>query len=132
VNAGHRLIVPAVLALGIAVASPLFWLWRDDGGAVDFAWTVGLALWLVMPFGLLLLFRTLGFSDVGTVVTAVVVAALTVLGYVAIESSESSTAGIALLFFPIYFAIVVLGALLIDLGVRHAVRRFANRKAKPS
>jgi hypothetical protein len=126
VNSWHRVTVSAVLALGIAVASPLLWLWPNDG-AVD-GWTLGIALWQAMPFLLILfLFRAFGFSDLGTVITAVVLAALTVAGYVAIDRSDSSTAGIALLFFPIYFEVVVVVAFLIDLGARHAVRRLANR-----
>jgi Na+/melibiose symporter-like transporter len=130
VNALHRLTVPAVLALGIAVASPLLWLWPDDG-VVD-GWTVGVALWQAMPFALLLLFHRVGFSEVGTVVTAVVIAALTALGYVAVERDDSSTAGIALLFFPIYLAVLVVIAFFIDLGARRVVRRFANRRAEAS
>jgi hypothetical protein len=125
VNARHRLIVPAVLALGIAVASPLLWFWPDDG-AVD-GWTVGVALWQVMPLALVVLLHRVGFSDVGTVVTAVVVAALTALGYVAVERDDSSTAGIALLFFPLYLLVLVVVAFFVDLGVRHVVSRFGNR-----
>jgi hypothetical protein len=126
----HRLAVPAVLGLGIAVASPPLWLWPDDG-VVD-GWTVGVALWQAMPFALLLLFHRVGLSDVGTVVTAVVIAALTALGYVAVELDDSSTAGIALLLFPIYLAVLVVIVFFIDLGARHVVRRFANRSAQAS
>lgn len=80
-NTAHRLIVPAVLALAVVVAAPLFW-WPE--AAVD-AWTVVFALWIALPFGaLLLLHKEAGFSDVGTIVTAIAVATLTVLGYVAI------------------------------------------------
>ena len=126
----RRLIVPAVLALGITVASPLLWLWPDDG-VVD-GWAVAIALWQAMPFALVLLFRLYGFSDAGTVITAVVLAGLTVSGYVAIERSDSSTAGIALLYFPLYLTVVVVIAFLTDLGVRHFLRRVSNRPAETS
>jgi hypothetical protein len=130
VNAWHRFTVPAVLTLGIAVASPLLWLWPDHG-VVD-AWTVGVSLWQAMPFGLLLLLHRVGFSDLGTAVTAVVIAALTVFGYVAVGRDDSSTAGIALLFFPLYLAVLVAVAFFVDLGVRHVVRRFPSRNAQTS
>jgi hypothetical protein len=130
VNARHRLTAPAVLALGIAVASPLLWLWPDDG-VVD-GWTVGVALWQAMPFALLLLFQRVGFSDAGTVVTAVVIAALTASGYVVVERDDSSTAGIALLLFPLYLSVLVVIAFFVDLGLRHVVERFANRSAEAS
>jgi hypothetical protein len=68
-------------------------------GDVD-AWTIGFALWQAMPFAAILLLRRSGFSDVGVVVTAVVVSALTVAGYVAVSSSDSSTAAVGLLIFP--------------------------------
>lgn len=129
-NAWHRLTVPAVLTLGIAVASPLLWLWPDDG-VVD-AWTVGVALWQAVPFVLLLLLHRVGFSDLGTIVMAVVIAALTVFGYIAVERDDSSTAGIALLLFPLYLAVLVVVAFFVDLGVRHAVRRSTNRNAETS
>jgi hypothetical protein len=128
-NAAHRLVVPATVALGIAVASPLLWLWPDDG-AID-GWTVGFALWQALPFAILLLFHRVGFSDAGTVLTAVVLAGVTFLGYVAVERSDSSTAGIALLYFPLYFTVVVVIAFFIDLGVRHVARR-SNRSAAAS
>jgi len=128
VNAWHRFAVPAVLTLGIAVASPLLCLWPDDG-VVD-AWTVGVALWQAMPFVVLLLLNRVGFSHLGTTVMAVVIAALTVFGYVAVERDDSSTAGIALLFFPLYLAVLVVVAFFVDLGVRHAFRRSANRNAE--
>ena len=124
----HRFTVPAVLALGIAVASPLLWLWPDDG-VVD-GWTVGVALWQAMPFALLLLFHRIGFSNVGALVTAVALAAMTALGYVAVERDDSSTAGFALLLFPIYLAVIVVIAFFIDLGARHVARRFGNRSRR--
>lgn len=130
VNARHRLTAPAVLALGIAVASPLLWLWPDDG-VVD-GWTVGVALWQAMPFALLLLFQRVGFSDAGTVVTAVVIAALTASGYVVVERDDSSTAGIALLLFPLCLSVLVVIAFFVDLGLRHVLERFANRSAEAS
>ncbi len=70
-----RFTVPAVVALAIAVALPTLWLGSEDA-AVD-AWTIGFALWQAMPFAALLLLRLSGFSDVGLVVTAVVVSAVT-------------------------------------------------------
>lgn len=119
-----------VLALGIAVASPLFWLWPGDG-VID-GWTIAFAVWEALPFALLLLCHRVGFSDVGTVVTAVAVAALTAFGYVAVERDESSTAGIALIIFPLYLAVLVVLAFFIELAVRHVVRHFANRSAANS
>src|SRR5215210_2884206 len=130
VNARHRLTVPAVLALGTAVASPVIWWWPHDEGSDG--WTVALAVWQALPFALLLLCRRTGFSDVGTVVTAVVAAALTTLGYVAVERDESSTAGIALIIFPLLLAVVAAVAFFIELGIRHVVRRFVNRSAAHS
>lgn len=90
------------------------------------AWTVGFALWQALPFALLVFFRRLRFSDTGTVLTAVVVAGLTVLGYVEIHRSDSSTAALGFLWFPIWLAVLVLIAWLIDRGVGGTVRRFAN------
>jgi hypothetical protein len=127
VDAIDRLVVPAVAAFGVAAASPLLWLWPDDG-IID-AWTVGLALWQAMPFALLLVLRRMRMSAVGTVATALGIAVLTTLGYVAVERDDSSTAGIALLFFPIYLAALSVVAFLIDLGARHIARRFNSRSA---
>lgn len=128
VSTRHRLTVAAVLALGIAVASPLLWFWPHDG-AID-GWTVGFAVWEALPFAVLLLCHRAGFSDVGTVVTGVLVAVLTVVGYVAVERDESSTAAIALIIFPLYLAVFVAVAFFTELGMRHVVRRFGNRSSR--
>ena len=119
-NPAQRLIVPVVSALAIVVASPMLW-WA--GFELD-AWAVAFALWQAMPFGVLLaLHRWASFSGIGTVVTAVVVAGLTVVGYIAIERSESSTAGIALIYTPIWLAVLVFIAWLVDLALRWAAER---------
>jgi hypothetical protein len=87
----------------------------------------GLTLWQAMPFALLLLFHRRGLSDIGAMLTAVVVAGLYVWGYVEIERSDSSTAAVGLLYLPVYFVFVVTTAWLIDLGTR----RVLNRMLKP-
>jgi hypothetical protein len=126
VQTAHRLIVPVVLALAVVVAAPLFW-WPE--AAVD-VWTVLFALWIVLPFGgLLLLHKQAGFSDVGTIVTASAVATFTVLGYVAIFRSDSSTAAIGVLYFPIWAGLLVIAAWLIDRGARSIVGRSADKSA---
>jgi hypothetical protein len=124
-----RFTVPAVVALAIAVALPTLWLGSEDA-AVD-AWTIGFALWQAMPFAALLLLRLSGFSDVGLVVTAVVVSAVTVAGYVAVSSSDSSTAAVGLLIFPLWWTLLVVVAFVVDIVVRHVVRRPDDRKAEP-
>jgi hypothetical protein len=122
VDTPHRWIDLVVVVLGLAVSAPLLW-WMRDEGEFD-AWWLGFILWQAMPFALLLLLhRHGGLSAVGTLVTAIVVAALAAWGYVEIERSDSSTAGLGLLAFPLYFAGLVVVAWFIDIGVRRVVRR---------
>ena len=112
-----------VLALGIGVSAPLLW-WADAG--FD-GWTVGFALWQALPFALLiLLHKRLRFSHTGTVVTAFVAAGLTVLGYAEIHRDDSSTAALGFIWFPIWLAVLIVIAWLIDFGVRGTVKRLAN------
>ena len=73
-----------------------------------------------MPFAVLALLRWYGrFSAAGTILTAVLVTGLTVVGYIEIDRSESSTAAIGLVYFPIWFTLLVVVAYVVDLGTRH-------------
>ena len=126
-TAWHRLVVPAISALAIAVAVPFLWLADPVDG-----FTIVLALWQAAPFGVLLLFRRKGFSDVGTLLTGVVLGALALWGYAAIRSSDSSTAAIGYLYVPGYLMVVVVLALFVDLGVRHIAGRFLSGNAEAS
>lgn len=83
--------------------------------------TVGFAVWQAVPFAVLaLLHRRSGFSDLGTVVTAVIFTGLTVLGYIEVERSDSSTAALT---YPIWFTLLVVVAYLVDIGTRHVLQR---------
>lgn len=116
----------AVLALGLVITVPLWW-WLDGG--ID-AWAVGFILWQATPFAALAVLHGSGaFSTLGTVATAVAVAGLTVFGYVGIEGSDSSTAALGFIYFPIWWTLVVVAACLVDLAVRALQRRFHQRRA---
>lgn len=86
--------------------------------------TVGFAVWQAVPFAVLaLLHRRSGLSDLGTVVTAVIFTGLTVLGYIEVERSDSSTAALGFLIYPIWFTLLVVVAYLVDIGTRHVLQR---------
>ena len=86
----------------------------------------------MIPFGLLLLLHSRGgFSRIGTLITAVGVAGFTVFGYVEIARSDSSTAALGLLFFPLYSVVAVVIAWLVDLGARTVVKRRARPSRNP-
>ncbi len=127
-NVPRAVIEPAVLAIGLAVSlSPL--LWWDELKGID-AWTVAFALWQVLPFAVIaVLHRGARFSAVGTASAAAVVAILTVVGQIAMHRSDSSTAVLGLIWFPIWFVLLVAIAWVVDLAARALVRRFGRRSA---
>jgi len=116
---------PVVLAIGIAASlSPGLW-WGYV--AIDVA-SVVFALWLVSPFALIVLLRRTGdFSYPASAATTLLLAALAVALQVDIHRSDSSTAGLGLLFYPFWFGGVVTVAWTLDLGLRAVKRWFASR-----
>jgi hypothetical protein len=129
VNGTRRSIAALVAGLAAAVWVPFYW-WTSGGGFDG--WTLAFAIWQVIPFGLLLLLHGRGgFSNIGTLLTAVAVAGFIVVGYVEILRSDSSTAALGLLYLPIYSVVVVVIAAVVDLIARTVVKRLARPPGKP-
>ena len=117
-----------ILALGFFVATPVWW-WTHGIGAFD-AWTLAFLLWQAMPFAVLaVLYGSELFSAIGTIVTGLGTTALTILGSIAIERSESSTASIGYLYLPIWYTLLVVAACVVDLGARAVLRRIGGKPA---
>jgi hypothetical protein len=121
---GHEIWASLLWAARLQTSWTDPWLWDFSG------FDLILMGWQLLPFGLLAALWH-AFTRPGRSVMLVLIIVLTVLGQLAVETDESSTAVLGFIFFPIYLAVGVLAGFVVDKAA-HAVGLYVRHFRRPT